>query len=126
MTRPTHIARSPIHQPIQSAARSPASVSCSRITCIDLDRVVEHNCQLDARVQTIVERCDFWTEIAPSGARLHIFVCGAVSETLKGSQIEVYSTARYIAVTGHQCPARRRRFERSRRFDHLVRASRPE
>src|SRR5262249_40500474 len=31
-----------------------------------------------------------------------IFVRGAVSKALKGEQIEVYSTSRYIAITGHR------------------------
>jgi hypothetical protein len=33
-----------------------------------------------------------------------VFVLGTVPAALKGEQIEVYSTARYIAVTGHQWP----------------------
>ncbi|MBI2225933.1 MAG: hypothetical protein HYU44_13525, partial [Betaproteobacteria bacterium] len=61
--------------------------------------------RLDARAQTIVERTDSFTEISPSGTGLHVFVRGTVSRALKGEQIEVYSDARYIAVTGHRCPA---------------------
>ena len=54
------------------------------------------------RARTIVERCDSWTEISPSGTGLHIFGRGTVATAIKGDQIGVYSTARYIAVTGYR------------------------
>lgn len=73
-------------------------------TCIDLDRVIDENGVVDTRAETIVERCNSFTEISPSGRGLHIFVLGAVREAIKGNQIEVYSTARFIAVTGKQWP----------------------
>jgi hypothetical protein len=74
------------------------------ITCLDLDAVLTDT-MLDVRARTIVERCDSWTEISPSGTGLHVFVAGTVPRALKGTQIEVYSDARYICVTGHQWPA---------------------
>lgn len=75
------------------------------ITCIDLDRVIDPAGQLDTRAATIVERCASWTEISPSGTGLHAFVRGrVVPHALKGDQIEVYSDARYICITGHQWP----------------------
>jgi hypothetical protein len=76
----------------------------ARISCIDLDRVISPDGCLDHHAETIVERCDSWAETSPSGTGLHIFVVGAVSHAVKGDQIEVYSDARYIAVTGHQWP----------------------
>jgi hypothetical protein len=74
------------------------------ITCIDLDRVIAEDGTLDPRAQTIVERCDSFTEISPSGTGLHVFVRGTVPRALKGEQIEVYATDRYIAVTAHRWP----------------------
>lgn len=74
------------------------------ITCIDLDRVIDATGTLDARAQTIIDRCDSWTEVSPSGTGLHVFVRGTVARALKGEQIEVYSDARYIAITGHRWP----------------------
>lgn len=74
------------------------------ITCIDLDRVLDEAGNLDVRARTIVERCDSWGEISPSGRGLHVFVRGSVPRALKGEQIEVYSSARYICLTGHQWP----------------------
>lgn len=92
------------------------------ITCIDLDRVIDEDGQLDPRAQTIVDRCDSWTEISPSGTGLHIFVKGRVPRGLKGDRIEVYSDARYIAVTGHRWAgtADAVRFQQPY-LDHLVR-----
>jgi hypothetical protein len=74
------------------------------ITCLDLDRVIDVDGRLDTRAETIVERCDSWTERSPSGTGLHIFVLGTAPRGLKGPQIEVYSEARYIAITGYQWP----------------------
>jgi hypothetical protein len=95
------------------------------ITCIDLDRVIAPDGQLNTHAAAIVDRCASWTEISPSGTGLHIFVRGAVSEALKGPQIEVYSTARYIAVTGHQWPGTPDTPTPQQAYlDHLVRISR--
>lgn len=77
--------------------------SAARISCIDLDRVLSGG-ELDVRAKTIVERCDSWTEVSPSGTGLHVFVRGIVPTAIKGDQIEIYSTDRYIAVTGHRWP----------------------
>jgi len=76
----------------------------ARISCIDLDRVLIGERELDVRAETIVERCDSWTEVSPSGTGLHVFVRGTVPKAIKGPQIEVYSTDRYIAMTGHRWP----------------------
>jgi hypothetical protein len=73
------------------------------IACLDLDRVLDQD-QLDPRAARIVERCASWTERSPSGTGLHCFVRGRVSRAIKGAGIEVYSDARFIAVTGHHWP----------------------
>jgi hypothetical protein len=94
------------------------------VTCVDLDRVIGSDGALDARAQTIVERCDSWTEISPSGSGLHIFVRGTLGQALKGLQIEVYSTARYIAVTGHHWAATPAGLRYQQAYlDHLARAA---
>lgn len=92
------------------------------ITCIDLDRVLSADGQLDARAETIVERCESWTEISPSGHGLHLFVRGAVPHALKAAQIEIYSVGRYIAVTGHQWPGTPSGLQSQQAYlDYLVR-----
>jgi hypothetical protein len=76
----------------------------ARVTCIDLDRVIADEGQLDPRAEQIITRCHSWTEISPSGTGVHVFVKGRVARALKGNQIEVYGTARYICVTGQRWP----------------------
>jgi hypothetical protein len=73
------------------------------VSCIDLDRVRAGGA-LGVPAEAIVKRIDSWTEISPSGTGLHIFVLGTMPAAMKGEQIEIYSTDRYIAVTGHHWP----------------------
>lgn len=75
----------------------------ARITCIDLDRVLDGD-TLDPDAARIVERCHSWTERSPSNRGLHIWVRGQMPRDFRRPQIEAYSTARYIAVTGHRWP----------------------
>lgn len=75
----------------------------AHVVCVDLDRVIEDG-RLDPRAAKIVERCASWTETSPSAGGLHIFVRGSIPSAIKGDQIEVYSTDRYIAITGHRWP----------------------
>ncbi len=92
------------------------------ISCIDLDRVIDETGVLDVRAQTIVDRCDSFTEISPGGRGLHVFVLGRVPRALKGDQIEIYSTDRYIAVTGHRWPGTPATLRDQQAFlDHLMR-----
>lgn len=74
------------------------------ITCIDLDHVIAEDGRVNPHAETIVDRAHSWTERSPSGTGLHIFVRGTLPEAIKGAQIELYSTDRYIAVTGHRWP----------------------
>jgi hypothetical protein len=91
------------------------------VSCIDLDRVITPEGQLDTRAETIIGRCDSWTETSPSGTGLHVFVLGGVPRALKGEQIEVYSDARYIAVTGHRWPGTPSALKYQQPYlDHLV------
>src|SRR5262245_6239382 len=91
------------------------------VTCLDLDRVIDAEGTLDPRAETIVDRCDSWTEISPSGTGLHVFVRGRVPRSLRGSQIEIYCRERYIAVTGHQWGAPDALREQQSYLDFLVR-----
>ncbi|MBZ5590570.1 MAG: hypothetical protein LAO05_18625 [Acidobacteriia bacterium] len=96
--------------------------AAARLTCIDLDRVIDADGRLDTRAETIVERCDSWTEISPSGTGLHIFVLGSVPRAVKGNQIEVYTIDRYICITGHQWPGTPASLRPQQPYlDHLVR-----
>jgi hypothetical protein len=72
----------------------------AEVTCIDLDSVLI-NGTCHPRIEWLVERCNSFTEVSPSGNGLHLFVKGTVPRDLKkAGQIEVYSNNRYICVTG--------------------------
>jgi hypothetical protein len=73
------------------------------VTCVDLDRVLTDG-RLDPRAAQLLAEHPSWTEVSPSGTGLHWFGLGEVPYPLIGDQLEVYSTARYIAVTGHHWP----------------------
>lgn len=74
------------------------------ITCVDLDRVIQPDGPITVEGLAVIRHVASWTEISPSGTGIHIFVKGAVSRAIKGDQVEVYSEARYIAVTGWTWP----------------------
>lgn len=76
----------------------------ARITCIDLDHVLDGD-TLDPDAAKIVARCSSWTERSPSNRGLHVWVRGTMPRDFRRPQIEAYSTARYIAVTGHTWPS---------------------
>jgi hypothetical protein len=92
----------PIRGPV--AGIGDVLVQSQNVTCFDLDRVIDERGELDTRAATIVERCNSWTEISPSGRGLHVFVRGVIPTVIKGDQIEIYSTARFICLTGHRWP----------------------
>ena len=54
--------------------------------------------------QAIVDLGETYTEISPSGAGVRMFWHGKLSAAIKfdAAQVEVYSTGRYLTVTGHR------------------------
>jgi len=78
-------------------------VQIAGVTCIDLDNVLAHH-ELDPAAVKLVRRLETWTERSPSGRGLHCWVRGRLPRALIGDRIEVYSDARYIAVTGQRWP----------------------
>jgi hypothetical protein len=89
---------------------------------IDLDRVIDADGHLDSRAETIVDRCDSWTEISPSGTGVHVAVRGQIPHAIKGNQIEVYARDRYICITGHRWPGTPAGVRPQQAYlDHLVR-----
>jgi len=74
------------------------------VTCIDLDHSLDGE-RITPEAAKIIQLCDnSWTERSASDTGLHVFVLGQLPRALKGEGIEVYSWARFIAVTGHQWP----------------------
>lgn len=69
---------------------------------IDLDHVRDPDSgALTVRAKAIVEACNSYTEISPSGTGLHIY-CEGVSETFKSNDIgvEVFCGRQFFTVTG--------------------------
>jgi putative DNA primase/helicase len=69
-------------------------------TGIDLDNCVDEDGEIAPWALEIVHYFDSYTELSTSGSGLHIIVRGDVPNRRKGG-IEVYSSNRYFAVTGH-------------------------
>lgn len=67
-------------------------------TCIDLDYTEDFELQTKQRL--IEEAFNSYSEISPSGKGLHIWVKGTVPSGRRRGPIEVYSTGRYMTMTG--------------------------
>ena len=71
----------------------------------DLDKVRDRATgKLVDWAQATVDLGETYTEISPSGAGLRMFWHGKLSAAIKfdAAQVEVYSTGRYLTVTGHR------------------------
>ena len=69
---------------------------------IDLDHVLTDGQITDPKALEIFETLDSYTEITPSGEGLHILIKADVSEERRKRKdnIEIYSTGRYLTMTG--------------------------
>jgi len=71
-------------------------------TGVDLDACRDpESGEMAAWAEEIVRYFDSYTELSPSGKGVHILVKGKAPASLKRPQIEMYSTERYLTVTGH-------------------------
>lgn len=66
--------------------------------CIDLDATEDP--ELQAKQQAIETAFNSYSEISPSGKGLHIWLKGTVPSGRRRGPIEVYSTGRYMTMTG--------------------------
>jgi putative DNA primase/helicase len=79
------------------------------IVCIDLDHCIRDG-QICDEALHIVRIINSWTEISQSGKGLHIFVKGSKptdksrAKPREFKSLEVYDSARYIAITGNHLP----------------------
>jgi putative DNA primase/helicase len=70
-------------------------------TGIDLDGCRDpESGEMATWAEEIVGWFDSYTELSPSGRGVHILVRGKAPGSLKRPQIEMYSTERYLTVTG--------------------------
>ena len=70
------------------------------ISCIDLDHCVENGVISQYALQ-VLRFFASGSEISQSGTGIHIFGYGEIPAAIKTKKIEVYSTGRYIAITGN-------------------------
>ena len=72
---------------------------------VDIDHCVEDG-QLKPWAQIIVDVLDTYTEVSPSGTGIRASAFGTIPKALKLSAIglELYTTGRYLTVTGHRLP----------------------
>lgn len=66
---------------------------------IDLDHV--QDAELQNRQRKIADCFNSYQEVSPSGKGLHILLRGSVPRAVKRNWIEIYSTHRYITMTGN-------------------------
>ena len=74
------------------------------IVGIDLDDCLDESGHIDAWAKDIVFKVGSYTEVSPSGAGLRIFVRGSLpgdSAGRKSGNIEMYTSGRYLTVTGN-------------------------
>ena len=57
--------------------------------------------EMAAWAEEIVRYFDSYTELSPSGMGVHVLVKAKAPASLKRSGLEIYSTERYLTMTGH-------------------------
>ena len=72
-------------------------------TCIDLDKVISGR-QLDPAARQILDLVGGYVELSPSGAGLHIWVKNREVINRRTKGIEIYSSERWMTVTGRANP----------------------
>lgn len=76
-------------------------------TVIDLDHCIGAQGQVKGEITKILLYFQSYTEISPSGTGFHIWVRGKIPSAIKRETFEIYSTLRYMTVTGNptfNCP----------------------
>lgn len=73
------------------------------IACIDLDHVRDSQTgQVEGWADEILFRLSSYTEVSPSGTGFHVFVHAHIPRALKSKQVEIYSKAKFMAMTGDE------------------------
>lgn len=65
---------------------------------VDMDHCIE-NGEINEFARNVIEKCNSYTEISPSGEGIHIIVKGSIPRAFKSKGIEVYDQGRYFTVT---------------------------
>ena len=73
-------------------------------TCVDLDKCVGPKGEISTDTRAILDLVSGWVELSPSGTGLHIWVQNAQPVNRRTKGIEVYSSKRWMTVTGRSNP----------------------
>ena len=71
------------------------------LCCIDIDHSIDANGELSPLALRAIAACRTWSEVSQSGAGIHIFGIATPGPAIKTPAIELYSTHRFIALTGN-------------------------
>ena len=76
-------------------------------TVIDLDHCIGAQGKVRSETSRVLMYFQSYTEVSPSGTGFHIWVRGKLPSAIKRETFEIYSTLRYMTVTGNvtfNCP----------------------
>ena len=91
-------------------------------TCVDLDRCIEPEGQVTVQTRAILDLLSGWVELSPSGMGLHIWVRNEHPLNRRNPGIEIYSSARWMTVTGRNNPQSPQEIpDRTAELEELVR-----
>jgi putative DNA primase/helicase len=91
-------------------------------TCVDLDKCVDRTGQVSEQTRAILDRLAGYVELSPSSTGLHVWVKNNQPLNRRTHGIEIYSSARWITVTGRSNPRAPQEIpERTAAVDELVR-----
>ena len=71
------------------------------LCCIDIDHSIDANGELSPLAVRAMSACRTWSEVSQSGAGIHLFGIATPGPAIKTPAIELYSTHRFIALTGN-------------------------
>ena len=75
-------------------------------TCVDLDKCVDPKGEISTDTRAILDLLSGWVELSPSGTGLHIWVKNEQPVNRRTKSIEIYSSDRWMTVTGRCNPTR--------------------
>ncbi len=122
----------PFAQAVETAARHNLGLgfvltSEDPYTCVDLDNCVGKGGSVSMQTRAILDLLAGWVELSPSGRGLHIWVKSEEPVNRRTQGIEVYSSGRWITVTGRSNPRAIQEIpERTAELAELVRRYFPE
>ncbi|MCC6457906.1 MAG: hypothetical protein IT328_23330 [Caldilineaceae bacterium] len=73
-------------------------------TCVDLDHCVDEQREVSEVTRSILTLLSGYVELSPSGTGLHIWIKNEVPVNRRTIGIEVYSSKRWMSVTGRHNP----------------------